>query len=119
VGVTGDFTLSFRGATTDSLPFNVPANGGSMRDDSLENALNALSTIGGVGGSVSVSQSGNVYTINFGGTLAQSHLPLLVAVGNAGTTASVTQVTPGSTGTAIAGDLQIGDTVTGNAVTQW
>ncbi len=56
----------------DSIAYNAPATdpGTPGVVDSVEEALNALSTIGGVGGSVSVSGSpGGPYTVTFGGTL--------------------------------------------------
>src|SRR5205085_3190039 len=59
-GSAGSFTLTFNGSTTTSLVFNASAA-------AVQNALNALSTIGGVGGSVAVNQVGNVYTVTFGG----------------------------------------------------
>ena len=39
------------------IALNNLLNGGTLPADSLENALNALSTIGGVGGSVAVTQT--------------------------------------------------------------
>jgi hypothetical protein len=71
----GGFRVAFKGQQTADLPFNVPASGGLGPDGSLENALNALSSIGGEGGSVSVSggpgDAGgtNPYLIQFGGSL--------------------------------------------------
>jgi hypothetical protein len=65
----GTFKLSFEGQTTAPLPYN--ASGEEVR-----NALNALSTIGGRGGSVTVSggpgdaSGSNPYVVTFGGTLA-------------------------------------------------
>src|SRR5262249_15522662 len=50
-GFTGTYTLSFKGQTTDSLAFNAtPAQ--------IQAELNNLSSIGGVGGSVTVVQTG-------------------------------------------------------------
>lgn len=78
---SGMFTLTFDGQTTVPVAFNVPATGGTLPSDSLENALNALSSISGVGGYVTVSKSGNVYSILFGGTLAGYNQPLMIANG--------------------------------------
>ncbi|HEX3734847.1 MAG TPA: hypothetical protein VHU86_06785 [Solirubrobacterales bacterium] len=86
--VSGAFTLTFSGQTTSALPYNATAN-------EVEAALNQLSTIGGVGGSVSVSGGpgdGNgtsPYVITFGGGLNGVNAPqitvdqtnLLLAVG--------------------------------------
>ena len=50
----------FNGSTTAPLAFNATAAG-------VQSALNALPTIGGVGGSAAVIQAANVYTVTFGG----------------------------------------------------
>ncbi len=60
----------------DNLPFNASAA-------ALESSLNSLPTIGGAGGSVSVSRLEKSptefeYTITFGGTLAGTDLPALI-----------------------------------------
>ena len=75
---TGTFTLSFRGATTGSLNANSP----TLAAD-IQTALNGLSTIGGAGGSVTVTKSGNIYRVIFGGTLVNADVPLMVASGTA------------------------------------
>ncbi|MBI2808901.1 MAG: Ig-like domain repeat protein [Planctomycetes bacterium] len=84
-GAQGTFKLNFTGDPTVSvdLPFDVPATGGSLPTDSLQNALNALlaaSAIGGGAGTatVTVDASGNFF-VNFGGSLANALPPLLVA----------------------------------------
>jgi hypothetical protein len=67
--VEGTFKLSFEAQTTAALPFNASAV--EVRD-----ALNALSTIGGRGGAVTVSggpgdaSGSNPYVVSFGGALA-------------------------------------------------
>ena len=48
----GAYTLTFNGQTTPSLPFNASPS-------TVEGALNALSSIGGVGGSVTAGRSPN------------------------------------------------------------
>jgi hypothetical protein len=68
----GSFTLSFNGQTTGSLPFNPSAA-------DVQNALNGLSAISGVGGSVEVTRTANVYTITFFGALAGANQSQLVA----------------------------------------
>ena len=50
-GTAGAFTLTFQGQTTTALAYNVSAF-------DMEAALDALSSIGGVGGSVNVTQYG-------------------------------------------------------------
>jgi autotransporter-associated beta strand protein len=159
---TGSFTLTFNGQTTGALAFNIPASGGTGPTASLQNALNALSsintsevqtvTIGGtatgsfrltfnkqttsalavgtvtagqvqsalnnlssikdVSGSVTVTQSGNVFTITFGGSLASMPLPLLTASPAGGTTAQVAEVVVG-----LGGSVSVTQSGTSYAVT--
>jgi autotransporter-associated beta strand protein len=84
-GTSGTFTLTFDGETTAALPFNVSAS-------DLQNALNALTSIGGVGGNVTVTQSGNIYRITFGGTLGSVNIPLLEVAPSSSATAVVNAV---------------------------
>ncbi len=93
VTVTGAFNLTFNGQTTGALPIGAPAS-------SVQQALNTLSSIGGIGGSVMVTQSGNVYTILFGGALAQvtGAQPQLTAAGVGGGSAVVATVQAGGLG---------------------
>jgi autotransporter-associated beta strand protein len=86
---SGTFTLTFNGQTTGSLAVNVPASGGVGPTASMQNALNALSSIGGSGGSVTVTQSSNVYTVTFGGLLAGVTQPALIATPTTGTTVTI------------------------------
>jgi hypothetical protein len=64
----GTFTLTFAGQTTAAIPFNASAA-------AAQSALNALSSIGGAGGSVAVSggpgdaTGATPYTVTFGGAL--------------------------------------------------
>lgn len=81
-GGSGTFTLTFNGQTTSSLAFNATAA-------TVQSALNALSSIGGVGGSVTVTQVGSVYTVTFGGTLAGANQPEMTASGSGGATVAV------------------------------
>ncbi|HMZ17883.1 MAG TPA: putative Ig domain-containing protein, partial [Blastocatellia bacterium] len=71
---SGSYSLTFNGQTTNSLPFNATAA-------QIQTALNALSTIGGVGGNVTVTQipSGPNFdsVVSFGGTLSGSNQPLM------------------------------------------
>jgi large repetitive protein len=90
-GTSGSFTLTFMGQTTASLPFSASAA-------SIQSALNGLSTIGGAGGTVSVSQSGSQYVITFGGALSGINEPQLIVQASGGMTALVTTVTDGATG---------------------
>ena len=75
---TGTFTLSFNGATTGTLTASSPSLAAEM-----QTALNGLATIGGVGGSVTVTQSGNIYRVIFGGTLLNADIPVMTAAGSA------------------------------------
>jgi hypothetical protein len=77
---SGSFRLSFGNAQTGPLPFNAPATG----PGSVEEALNNLATIGGVGGSVSVTggpgdaTGSNPYLIVFGGELGGEDVAQIV-----------------------------------------
>jgi autotransporter-associated beta strand protein len=120
LGSSGTFTLTFNGQTTGALAHDVPASGGGTATSSMQNALNALSSIGGVGGSVTVTQSGNVYTVTFGGNLANSAEPLMTGTGAGGATPVVaTQVQGNAAPQAFEGDLAIGDNQPGNATVRW
>lgn len=97
----GTFFLTFRGQTTSALLFNASAA-------DVERALNALTSIGGIGGFVTVTKSGqhNVgaganYTVNFGGTLADTNLPLLTAQVTGATVATITTANDGPEGTTV------------------
>lgn len=99
----GTFTLSFNGQTTGPIAYNVS-------DSDLQSALDALSSIGGAGGSVTVTGGpGNAvgsppYVIAFGGSLANTDVPQLVAnsaslTGGLGHTAVVATTVSGGPGT--------------------
>jgi hypothetical protein len=74
----GTFTLTFNGQTTPSIAFNAPAA-------EVEAKLNALSSIGGVGGTVKVeggpgSPNGNTpYILEFGGAFENLNEPAMTA----------------------------------------
>ena len=78
----GTFTLSFNGKSTSPLAVGATAS-------QVQAALNTLSTIGGVQGSVSVTLSGTVYSVSFGGSLANGNTPPLVATSTGGTIVNV------------------------------
>jgi hypothetical protein len=84
-GTAGAFTLTFKGATTDPLPFNATAA-------QVQDALIALSSIGGVGGSVAVIRNpdrGNDFFVSFsGGTLAGQDVPAITGSGSGGASVS-------------------------------
>jgi autotransporter-associated beta strand protein len=105
IATNGTFQLTFNGQITVSLPFNVPATGGTDPVDSLQNALNALPSIGGVGGSVTVTQvvgQGNVlYFVTFGGSLGNVNVPQMTATTTGGTSVIVTTLQDGSEGTTV------------------
>ena len=69
---SGHFTLTFSGQTTSSLAWNAAAS-------DVQAALNALSNIGGVGGTVTVTRTGTSYAITFGGTLAATQVAQITA----------------------------------------
>ncbi len=96
-GGAGTFALTFNGQSTSSMAFNATAA-------AVQSQLNALSTIGGVGGSVSVSLSAGVYTVTFAGTLTGPQ-PQMTAIGAGGATVtvSVSAVCGGSAGNQASG----------------
>jgi hypothetical protein len=76
-GSSGTFTLTFNGQTTNALAFNATAA-------LAQSELNALSTIGGAGGSVTVSRHSIFYIVVFGGSLAGTDQPVMTAAGTGG-----------------------------------
>src|SRR5207253_1925139 len=58
----GTFTLTFNGQTTGIL-----SGGSATLAADIQAALLALPNVGGAGGTVSVTKSGSVYTVTFGG----------------------------------------------------
>jgi autotransporter-associated beta strand protein len=90
-GGVGTFTLAFDGQATGPLPYNATAA-------QVQTALNALKTISGPGGSVTVTQSSNVYTVTFGGSLAATDPALLAGTGSGGAGVTVTGSVPNSFG---------------------
>jgi hypothetical protein len=113
-GASGTFTLTFTGQTTASLPFDATAA-------QVQSALNALSSIGGAGGTVAVTFTGGVYTVTFGGTLTGPQ-PQMTASGAGGCTVIVTPpaVCADSTGnlaTGPAGATTYAWTVTNGTIT--
>ncbi|MCI0680879.1 MAG: autotransporter-associated beta strand repeat-containing protein [Gemmataceae bacterium] len=85
---SGTFQLTFNGSTTGSLGFLIPASGGVGPLASVENALNALGSIGGA--SVNVVRRGNVFTVSFNGPLSPiGSQRLMTAAGAGGTTAVI------------------------------
>jgi hypothetical protein len=92
----GKYTLSFSGKTTPELEYNATAA-------QVQTALTALTSIGA--GNVEVTGASMPYTITFKGALANNFEPVItvasgVGAGNEleGGAASVTTVTPGSSG---------------------
>ncbi len=96
-GGAGSFTLTFNGVTTPAVSFGATAG-------VVQSALNALSSVGGVGGSVTVTASGSDYMVTFGGTLAGTDLPTMTAAGSGGAIADVFTVLNGETRLLPAGD---------------
>ncbi|MDB5307092.1 MAG: hypothetical protein JWO38_1294 [Gemmataceae bacterium] len=120
---SGTFTLTFNGLngvaqSTQPLLFNATAL-------QVQNALNALPNIGGVGGSVIVTLTGTAggpgganFTITFGGTLANANVPQLQPSTTGGTTAIVTTLNDGPAGTTVepGATLQISPVPTGGSL---
>jgi autotransporter-associated beta strand protein len=123
--LTGSFSLTFKfngvSGTTAVLPATIPASGGVGPTASLQNALNALTSLGGVGGSVTVTKSGSTFTITFGGTLAGTNVSQLTGNQFGGTVLTITTVHDGSEGTVVASgatlQLQGGITVSTEGLT--
>src|SRR5207253_2386948 len=62
----GFFALTFNNATTGLLANTIPASGGVLPTDSVQNALQALATIGA--GNVTVTGNpGGPFTVTFSG----------------------------------------------------
>jgi formylglycine-generating enzyme required for sulfatase activity len=72
----GGFRLTFKGSSTPLLPVDATA-------DKVQEALNALPSIGKAGGHVTVTQVGRTYTVTFGGTLASGRQPSLTVTPSA------------------------------------
>ena len=107
----GTFTLTFNGQTTSALAFNATAA-------AVQSALNNLTTIGGVGGSVIVGLASGLYTVTFGGSLAGTNEPQLVGAGTGGATPTVSTITNGaSSATAVQNALNALSTVGGTGGT--
>ena len=65
-----------RAQTTSTLSAGSP----TLAAD-IQTALNNLSTIGGSGGSVTVTRSGKIFRVIFGGTLVNADVPVMTASG--------------------------------------
>lgn len=91
----GSFTLTFNGYTTNALS-------ATASETDVENALNALPSVAGVGGNVTVEKTGNVYTVLFDGNLSSLNQALMSAAGAGGTSAQVAPLADGSGGTIVA-----------------
>lgn len=87
-GASGSFTFTFGGETTAALAFDAAAA-------DVQSFLNALAPIGGIGGAVSVSKAGAVYTITFGGALANTNVDKFIVATVGGASATVSTLTDG------------------------
>ena len=87
VGTTGTFDLSFTGpnsvdTTVTDITSQLSYSSATLAMD-IENALDALANIGGVGGAVSVvQQSPGIFQITFEGSLTGSSVQLLALANN-------------------------------------
>jgi autotransporter-associated beta strand protein len=99
LGTSGTFKVTFNGQTTADLPFNVPASGGVGPTASLQNALQALTSVGANNVTVTSSPTtgGLVYHVTFVGALGKRNVPQMAANPGsvAGTSLNVTTVTEG------------------------
>ncbi|HNB73360.1 MAG TPA: choice-of-anchor Q domain-containing protein [Acidobacteriota bacterium] len=87
-GTSGTFTVTFNGATTPVLAFNAT-------QAAVQLALNSLPTIGGIGGSVTVTQTGMTYLIHFQGTLAGTNVPQITGTGVSGASVAIETLVEG------------------------
>src|SRR5207248_9652437 len=107
-------TVTVTGASgqlfTLSLPSGTPTGsldpGSATLASDIRNALDAVLP---PGGSVMVSQAANVYTVTFGGSLANQFVPQLVVGGPNPASAAVATVVRGNSSIALLGDLMIGN----------
>ncbi len=93
-GGAGKFTLTFNGQTTPTaLDYGASAF-------QVQQALNTLSSIGGVGGSVAVTQdpATGIYYVLFGGSLAGQDVSQITGAGQNGASVSTATVRQGATG---------------------
>ena len=91
-GTSGSYTLNFQGQITNPILPGATAL-------QVQNELNALSTINAGGGSVSVTQAGNIYLVTFdNGPLAGINQIPLIAIGINGTSVTVTTPQDGGSG---------------------
>lgn len=89
-GAAGTFTLTFNGQTTGAIDINSA----TLAAD-IENALNALPSIGGIGGVVFVNQNGSEFDIAFNGFLINTDVPQITSTPQPGVTADVATETDG------------------------
>ena len=103
-GSTDTFTLSFGGSTTGPLSYTS-----STLAADIQAALNNLPSFKNVGGVATVTQSGNVFTVTFGGTFADAvQAPLVATSSSPNSTAVVAVVAVGyDGGTVVANGAQI------------
>ena len=86
------FSLAFGGASTPQMAHWASAA-------SVQSALNALPTIGGVGGSVAVTGGNQAFAVAFnGGSLAGVNQPLLTGTAGNGARVTVTGLVDGTAG---------------------
>ncbi len=109
----GNFTLTYGGQTTGSIPWNASAA-------VVEAALEALSTLGL--GTVNVTGSSPIWTVTFGGSLASTNVGIIsgtdvdMASGDA-TTVAVAETVAGVDAVAEQQDFLVGGTWTGGSFT--
>ena len=70
---TTKFTMTYNGATTPALTYTAASAA------AVQAALDALSTIGGIGGTATVTQTGATFFVTFGGSLSGPGIPILTA----------------------------------------
>ena len=75
---TTQFTLNYNGASTGAITYNAGIG------PAVAAALNGLSTIGGIGASVQVTQAGSTFNVTFGGSLGGMQIPTLTAAVSTG-----------------------------------
>ncbi len=107
---SGQFTLTFEGATTADISFDAPASGPA----SVESALDALPTIGGAGKSVAVrgvagtpdGETPYIFVITFHGFGATPNVPQLTIANGTTPLSGTSEATTRANGTAGGEELE-------------
>ena len=100
------FTIKWNGSAAVTVP-GLAAEPNVPLALQIQNALDSLTTIGGVGGTVTVTEAGNVYTVTFGGTLIDTPEPTLITTNSGAITVVQIQLGAGSSVAIYSGAIAI------------